>query len=161
MRKEELHAKLVDLPELAVIGKQGLCTPESNQANALWACATAHFDEIAALGMRERDGAYTGYWGAMSDEGLSFLPWTQGYRRGLYLAGLEVDRQATPPDGWTKWVMPARRYLSVDVQPERYDETFSYVLGHLLPEMGLRLCGAACDYIKPSTGARQLFFPVE
>ena len=33
MRKEELHAKLVDLPELAVIGKQGLCTPESNQAN--------------------------------------------------------------------------------------------------------------------------------
>ena len=43
MRKEELHAKLVDLPELAVIGKQGLCTPESNHANALWACATAHF----------------------------------------------------------------------------------------------------------------------
>lgn len=43
----------------------------------LWQEANAHFDEVAALGMKESHGAYVGLWGAMSDENRTFQPWTK------------------------------------------------------------------------------------
>ena len=57
--------------------------------------------------------------------------------------------------------MPARKYLVTEVHPENYRELFEYVIKSLIPELGLRLAGAVCDFTEPSTGQNKLFFPVE
>lgn len=155
-----MDGKLIDLPEIAIIGREGFCTAGRNIAGDLWDQAASHFDEVARLGMKEKDGSYVGFWGAMSDETMSFLPWTEEFSTGFYLAGIEVYADAQPPEGWTKWILPARGYLVTPVQPEEYMEKFSRVLRHTIPENGLRLTGAVCDFVEPATGAKKLFFPV-
>lgn len=152
---------MFDLPEIAIIGKEGLCTKEKNAAQDLWRQANSDFREIADLGMKNADGSFVGFWGAMSDETLSFLPWTDDFSRGLYLAGVEVYEDTPVPDGWVKWVMPARKYLVTKVHSESYRELFEYVIKSLIPELGLRLAGAVCDFTEPATGQNKLFFPVE
>jgi predicted transcriptional regulator YdeE len=97
----------------------------------------------------------------MSDETLSFMPWTDGFSRGLYLAGVEVYEDTPVPEGWVKWVMPARKYLVTEVQPENYGKIFETVIKSLIPGLGLRLAGAVCDFTEPATGQNKLFFPVE
>jgi hypothetical protein len=149
------------LPEIAIIGKEGLCTKEKNLAQDLWRQANSDFHEIADLGMKNADGSFVGFWGAMSDETMSFMPWTEDFSRGMYLAGVEVYEDTPAPDGWVKWVMPARKYLVTNVTPESYRETFDSVIHSLIPELGLRLAGAVCDFTEPSTGHNKLFFPVE
>ena len=134
--------EMIDLPKIAIIGKEGLCTKEKNVVQDLWQQAN-------------------GFWGAMSDETLSFMPWTDGFSRGLYLAGVEVYEDAPVPDGWVKWVMPARKYLVTEVQPENYGKIFDYVIKSLIPELGMKLAGAVCDFTEPATGQNKLFFPVE
>ena len=42
--------------------------PEKNIVQQLWQEANSHFNEVAALGMKNSDGTYVGFWGAMSDE---------------------------------------------------------------------------------------------
>ena len=152
---------IVDLPKIVIIGKEGLCTKEKNVVQDLWQQATLNFSDVADLGMKNADGSYVGFWGAMSDETMSFMPWTEGFSRGLYLAGVEVYEDSEAPAGWVKWVMPARKYLVTEVDPESYGETFRYVIDHLIPELGMRLAGAACDFTEPATGQNRLFFPVK
>ena len=153
--------EIIDLPEIAIIGKEGLCTKEKNVAQDLWQQATSDFHEIAELGMKNADGSFVGFWGAMSDETLSFLPWTDDFSRGLYLAGVEVYEDTAAPDGWVKWVMPARKYLVTKVAPESYRETFDTVIHSLIQKPGMKLTGAVCDFTEPATGQNKLFFPVE
>ena len=158
---KNVQYEMFDLPEIAIIGKEGLCTKEKNAAQDLWRQANSDFREIADLGMKNADGSFVGFWGAMSDETLSFLPWTDDFSRGLYLAGVEVYEDTPVPDGWVKWVMPARKYLVTEVHSESYRELFEYVIKSLIPELGLRLSGAVCDFTEPATGQNKLFFPVE
>ena len=153
--------KMIDLPKIAIIGKEGLCTKEKNVVQDLWQQANSNFCEIADLGMKNADGSFVGFWGAMSDETLSFLPWTDDFSRGLYLAGIEVYEDTPAPDGWVKWVLPARKYLVTEVTPENYGGTFRNVIDSLIPELGLKLAGAVCDFTEPATGQNKLFFPVE
>lgn len=155
-----LHFEIIDLPEIAVIGKEGLCSQEHNIVSQLWNQANSHFSEVAELGMKDENGAYVGFWGAMSDESRSFMPWTENFSRGLYLAGVEANQEAVAPEGWVKWILPARKYLVTEVQPENYAKTFSDVLTDILPGQGLELSGAVCDFTDPSTGKNKLFFPV-
>lgn len=131
-----------------------------NIVKELWNGAISHFSEVAGLGMKNPDGSYVGFWGAMSDESKSFQPWTEGFSRGLYLAGVEVDKDVSAPAGWTKWTMPARTYLVVDVSMETYAETFAKVMNEMLPEMNFSLGGAVCDFTEPATGRNRLFFPI-
>ena len=49
--------------------------------------------------------------------------------------GIEVNKDAQAPEGWKKWIMPARKYLVTEVMPEHYTE--------------------------PSTGKKFIIFPVE
>ena len=117
-----LNCRIVDLPRIAIIGKEGLCTKEKNIVQKLWQQANSNFGDVADIGMKNPDGSFVGFWGAMSDETMSFMPWTDGFSRGLYLAGVEVYEDTAVPDGWVKWVMPARKYLVTDAQPENYGE---------------------------------------
>ena len=152
--------EIVDLPRIAIIGQEGLCTKEKNVVKNLWTQANLRFSEIADIGMKNADGSYVGFWGAMSDETMSFMPWTNNYSRGLYLAGIEVYEDTAVPAGWVKWVMPARKYLVAEVQPDHYEETFRNVIDRLIPELGMKLAGAVCDFTEPATGQNKLFFPV-
>ena len=77
------------------------------------------------------------------------------------MAGVEVYEDTAVPAGWVKWVMPARKYLVTEVQPENYGEIFGYVINSLIPELGMKLAGAVCDFTEPATGQNKLFFPVE
>ena len=156
-----MDALIIDLPETAVIGIAGLCTKERNIAADLWAQANRRFGEVAALGLKKEDGSFAGFWGAMSDEAMRFLPWEDGFSRGLYLAGVQTAADAEAPEGWTKWILPARRYLVADVTPQRYGEVFSDTIRRVIPAMGLRLSGAVCDFTDPATGQAKLYFPVE
>lgn len=92
---------------------------------------------------------------------MSFMPWTNNFTRGYYLAGIEVYRNAETPEGWKKWIMPARKYLVTEVEFERYMEIFRDVLDNQIPFRNMKLSGAVCDYTEPSTGKNYLFFPVE
>ena len=156
-----MEYRIIDLPETAVIGKEGLCTRDHNAAAELWQQAASSFHEVESLVLRKADGSYTGFWGAMSDESMRFLPWKDDFTRGLYLAGTEVPLDAEAPAGWTKWILPARKYLVVDVHPDIYSTVFHDTLQYVIPDRKLRLCGAVCDYTEPSTGQNCLFFPVE
>ncbi|MBQ6360433.1 MAG: GyrI-like domain-containing protein [Lachnospiraceae bacterium] len=153
--------EMIDLPKVAIIGKEGLCTKEKNIVQDLWRQANSNFSDISDLGMKNDDGSFVGFWGAMSDETLSFLPWTDDFSRGLYLAGIEVYEDTPVPDGWVKWVLPARKYLVTEVTQESYGEIFRNVIDSLIPELGMKLAGAACDYTDPTTWQDKLFFPVE
>ena len=104
---------------------------------------------------------FVGFWGAMSDETMSFMPWTNNFTRGYYLAGIEVNKEAQAPEGWKKWIMPARKYFVTEVMFENYMETFMEVLETEIPAKNMRLSGAACDYTEPSTGKNFIFFPVQ
>lgn len=156
-----MDVKIIDLPTITVIGKEGLCTAEKNIVQQLWQEANCHFNEVAALGLKNPDGTYVGFWGAMSDESRSFRPWTHQFTRGLYLAGIEAYAGAIAPEGWAKWVMPARKYIVVDVEPSRYGEIFEEAINNAISEKGMKLAGAVCDYTEPVTGKNKLFFPVE
>ena len=35
------------------------------------------------------------------------------------------------------------------------------LISSLIPELGLKLAGAVCDFTDPATGQNKLFFPVE
>ena len=134
--------EMIDLPKIAIIGKEGLCTKEKNVVQDLWQQANSNFSDIAVLGMKNADGSFVGFWGAMSDETMSFLPWTDDFSRGLYLAGVEVYEDTPVPDGWVKWVMPARKYLVTEVHPKTYGTIFEYVIQSLIPELGMKqACG--------------------
>ena len=139
--------EIIDLHKIAIIGKEGLCTKEKNVVQDLWQQANSNFSDIADLGMKNADGSFVGFWGAMSDETLSFLPWTDDFSRGLYLAGVEVYEDTEVPDGWVKWVS--------------YGETFRNVINSLIPKLGMKLAGAVCDFTEPATGQNKLYFPVE
>ena len=153
--------EIVDLPRIAIIGKEGFCTKEKNIVQNLWEQANLRFNEVADIGMKNADGSYVGFWGAMSDETMSFMPWTDDFSRGFYLAGIEVYEDTAVPSGWAKWVMPARKYLVTEVNPDSYKETFRNVTDRLIPELGMKLTGAVCDFTEPATGQNKLFFPVE
>ena len=158
---KNVQYEMFDLPEIAIIGKEGLCTKEKNVVQDLWQQANSNFSDIADYVMKNTDGSYVGFWGAMSDETKSFMPWTDGFSRGLYLAGVEVYEDTPVPDGWVKWVMPAGKYLVTEVTLESYGETFETVINCLIPELGMKLAGAVCDFTEPATGQNKLFFPVE
>ena len=76
--------KMIDLPKIAIIGKEGLCTKEKNVVQDLWQQANSNFCEIADLGMKNADGSFVGFWGAMSDETMSFMPWTERRNNVIY-----------------------------------------------------------------------------
>ena len=55
-----MEIKIIDLPMITVIGKEGLCTTEKNIVQQLWQEANSHFNEVAALGVKNSDGTYVG-----------------------------------------------------------------------------------------------------
>ena len=142
-----------------VIGKQGATLDGDGFIERLWEDANSHFDEVASLAKVDGEGHPVGFWGAMSDLSKSFNPWEDGFTKGLYLAGVEVEEDAVPPAGWTKWVIPAYEYLYVKVASGAQD-TFPTMIAHLA-QNGYTLAGAVHDFISPKeNGQPYMFFPI-
>ena len=139
----------------AIIGKEGSTAEGEGFIQKLWQEANSHFEEIAHLAKRGPGGELVGIWGAMTDFSRAFRPWEDGFRQGLYLAGVECADQAEAPAGWTKWTIPGYEYLAVENRAGAFGET----LGRL-GEQGLSLAGAVHEYTDPATGKEYLYFPI-
>ena len=148
--------KRIIKPGFAVIGMEGSTLEGPGFIAALWEKANSRFPEIAHLAKTNPDGSLCGIWGAMSDLSRSFLPWEDGFTRGLYLAGAEVRDDAQPPEGWVRWDIPGFEYIRV---PNDAPAVFPRTL-EALAEAGLSLAGAVHDYTDPATGAGYMLFPV-
>lgn len=140
----------------AVIGKEGSTNDGEGFIQKLWEDANSHFHEVEHLAKRNETGGIAGVWGAMSDFSHSFLPWKDGFSKGVYLAGVECTGQAEAPAGWTKWVIPAYEYICAEKENEAvFPEVLRYLEENQLP-----LAGAVHDFTCPDTGKEYLFFPI-
>lgn len=139
-----------------VIGKEDATTDGEGFIQKLWADANGHFNEVADLAKKDEEGNLLGIWGAMSDMSRSFLPWEDGFTKGLYLAGVECVEDAEAPAGWTKWVIPGYEYLWVEREG---GDTFPQVIKYM-DENQISLVGAVHDFTCPETGKNFMFFPI-
>lgn len=151
-----MNIESVIKPSFAVLGREGSTNDGDGFVQRLWAEANARFGEIAHLAKRDSSGALCGIWGAMTDFSRSFQPWTNGFRRGLYLAGAECVDDAKPPVGWTKWIVPGFESLRVECDGA---DVFSRMLEHLKAQH-LPLAGAVQDFTDPQTGRQYMLFPI-
>ena len=139
-----------------VIGKEGSTNDGAGFVQALWQDANGHFDQVAPLAKKDEQGNLAGIWGAMSDLSRRFLPWEDGFSRGLYLAGVECDAEADAPEGWVKWTVPGFEYLRVEAdEPDLFPKMIAY-----LQENNLPLAGAVHDFTCPVTGKNYMYFPI-
>lgn len=138
-----------------VIGKEGSTADGEGFIQKLWADANWHFHEIAHLAKKDADGRPVGIWGAMSDVSHAMKPWEDGFRKGVYLAGVECADEAEAPDGWTKWTIPSYEYLVVENHTGAFEETMGQ-----MKAAGIPLAGAVHDYTDPSTGKNYLYVPI-
>lgn len=138
-----------------VIGKEGSTLDGEGFIQKLWDDANSHFSEIAHLAKKDANGNLVGIWGAMSDMSHSFKPWEDGFRKGLYLAGVECADNAEAPDGWTKWNIPGYEYLVA----ENYNGVFEDTI-RKMNEEGISLAGAVHDFTDPATGKGYMCFPI-
>lgn len=91
----------------------------------------------------------------MSDLSRSLKPWEDGFRKGLYLAGVECVDHAEAPDGWMKWTIPSYEYIVVENRDGMFEDTLRE-----MKEEGLFLAGAVHDYTDPTTGKNYMYFPI-
>ena len=140
----------------AVIGKEGSTLDGPGFIQRLWADANAHFDEVQPLAKTDENDNPAGIWGAMSDLSRSFLPWEDGFTRGLYLAGVECADDAEAPEGWTKWTIPGFEYLRAECEGENtFSEMMEYLDRNQIP-----LAGAVHDFTCPASGKNYMLFPI-
>ena len=140
----------------AVIGKEGSTEDGPGFVQNLWTDANTHFAEVAHLAKKDENGSLVGIWGAMTDFSRSFLPWEDGFSRGLYLAGVECVDDAQAPEGWVKWNVPGFEYLRVECD---HDGVFPEMIDYLR-ENGISLAGAVHDFTCPQTGKNYMYFPI-
>lgn len=140
----------------AVVGLEGSTEDGDGFVQVLWQQANARFGEVEHLALRDDSGCPVGFWGAMSDFSRSFMPWEDGFSKGLYLAGVECGMDAEAPEGWSKWIIPGLEYLRVECSG---GNVFSAMLEYLA-ENGLELAGAVQDFTCPATGRNYMLFPI-
>ncbi len=143
-------------PAFAVIGREGSTRDGDGFIKRLWDDANARFGDVAPLAKKDESGRLVGIWGAMSDFTRALMPWENGFSEGLYLAGVECDPDAQPPEGWVKWIVPAHEYVVVAGES---GEAFATGIAYLR-DNGLALAGAANDFIHPQTGESAVYLPV-
>lgn len=138
-----------------VIGKEGSTNDGDGFIQKLWEDANSHFGEVEHLAKKDNNGNIAGVWGAMSDFSRSFLPWEDGFTKGLYLAGVECIDTVEAPEDWTKWIIPGYEYIYVENEG---GESFVKVMEYL-KENEMELVGAVHDFNCLETGKSYLFFP--
>ena len=150
-----MQIERISKPAFTVIGKEGSTADGEGFVQRLWAEANAHFSEVQpfAIAVNSRPAAC---WGLMSDFSRQFLPWEDGFTKGLYLAGVECRPDAAA-EGWTVWTAPAAEYIRIACEDSYpFQEGLTY-----LKEQGLPLAGAAFDQTDLLTCKSYLYFPIK
>jgi predicted transcriptional regulator YdeE len=154
--------EIIEKQRFSVIGKlgEGLSSESSNWIPPLWQEANSKFIEISDLAKLDVNGNIVGIWGAMSDFNGNYDRWKEG---GQYLAGCEVTDDAIPPDGWTKWTLPAFKYVVSKCKQESYQDTLKNMISDYLPTNNYQIVGAIQEFYNPkdSNGDLYLYFPIE
>ncbi len=120
----------------------------------LWEQFNADFAKLAPIAKKDAHGRYL-VWGAMTDVGQDFHPWTD---EGRYMAGVESDRYMDA-EGFAVWRIPAFRYLRAEATLATYADVYREVLGTLFPNNGWELVGAVQEFYRKDQ--LYLFFPIE
>ena len=157
VQKQEFMMEKIVKKSFCVIGKLGSTDDGDGFIQRLWQEANSNFDEVKSLADCNEDGSLKGIWGAMSAKDFSFMPWTENFTCGYYLAGIECQTDAYPPKGWKKWVVPGFEALKVMVTG---DDTFRNTLAYM-KENGIELAGAVHDFTDPATGVNYMIFPTK
>ncbi len=154
--------KIIDKDKINLIGIMGQGASGSNMSwiQEIWDKTNASLNEIADLVKTTDDGNILGFWGAMSDIDEFFMPWNW---QGKYLAGCEVKENSIPPAGWTKWTIPAFKYVLVKCKRNEYQEAFNYILNSYLVKQKYNLVGATQEFydINDNYEYVNLLFPIE
>jgi predicted transcriptional regulator YdeE len=141
----------------SVIGKLGSTNDGDGFIQKLWKDAESNFNEVAELAKKDDNGHFVGFWGAMSDLSGSFMPWKDNFSKGLYLAGVEVENDTLPPQGWEKWTMPSSEYLTVKNEgTDIFEKMIEYMKNN-----NIKLVGAVYDFTNPQTGQGYMYFPIQ
>ncbi len=140
----------------AVIGKagQGSADKGSEWIAPLWEDAGAHFSEITDVCRKDEDGGLY-WWGAMNDADENNKRWDS---TGKYMPGCEADIDATAPDGWTKWIIPAHTYFIVSASPDKYGEIFNKITS----DKNIAITGSIHEYypVPSNPSIMELWFPI-
>ena len=152
-----MNIKTISKESFCVIGKEGSTKEGATFIATLWEDANAHFQEVAHLAVKKETGGIQGIWGAMTDFSRGFMPWENGFREGLYLAGVECSMDAEAPQGWVKWIIPGFTYLCI---PNHSGNAFGEMIAYL-KEQNLPLVGAVQEYTDPDSGETELWFPIQ
>ncbi len=121
-----MNTRFVYKDSFSVIGKMGQ-GPAANPGEwilPIWEDANAHFHEISPFVRHNADGDIAGVWGAMNDVDEQNKRWNDS---GKYMAGCEAGADAQPPEGWTKWTVPAQTYLVAECTSDTYEEVFGKI----------------------------------
>ena len=148
--------EVIQKDAFCVIGKPGSTRDGADFLRKLWQEANSHFGEVEHLAKRDEAGNLVGIWGIMTDFSFAFQPWEDDFSKGLYLAGIEAEADAMPPEGWEKWNVPGFVYWKVKAEDS---ETFRDTLSSIR-EQGKSLAGAVQDFTDPATGVNFMLFPV-
>ena len=143
------------LPAFTAVGIEGSTKEGDGFIAKLWSAANSRFSEISDGVLLNADGQPDGIWGLMSDFSRSFLPWENGFKEGLYLAGAPCRPDYIPPEGFSKWTVPAYEYVYIPAESEK-----SFSLGlELLKNSRHSLAGAAFErYVGKNC---YLYYPIK
>jgi predicted transcriptional regulator YdeE len=152
-----MNTRIIYKDAFSVVGKMGQ-GPAANPGVwilPLWENANAHFQEIGGLVRHSEDGGIAGVWGAMNDTDEQNKRWGE---YGKYMAGCEADEDVQPPEGWTKWTIPAQTYLVADCTSDTYGEVFGRVTG----DENISIVGTVHErYPEPGNPKLiELYFPI-
>ena len=152
-----MNIEIITKESFCIIGKEGSTDMGEGFIQGLWNEANNHFDEIAELVKRDSENNPVGYWGAMSNFSMEFMPWEDNFTKGKYLAGAECYVDSVAPMGWSKWIVPGFQYVKI-----RCDDTDTFPNGiKYIAEQGYRLAGAVHDYTDAGTGQNYMYFPIK
>lgn len=147
--KQNLNLKF--LPEFTVAGVLGQGAAENAGAwvPALWDrmwTKAERMEKPDCWGLMGHPEKFLGIWDA----------------KGLYLAGVKVEKDAQIPNDWIKWTVPAQTYLMVGCTLDSYGKVFSSVKAEYLPKHGLTMIGAAQEHYPDTANPENLeiCFPV-
>ena len=156
-----MEIKEIRLPSFTVIGKEGSTYQCADIVPKLWQQMDNDFSQVWPLAIKDENGKIDHSWGLMSDLNHQLLPWSDNFSKGLYLAGVEVEKDCEVPQGWTKWNIPERTYMVMEIPDGQYQKTFKKGIDFQLYYRRYKLVGAVCDYTDLKTGKNYLYFPVE
>ncbi|MFC4770901.1 GyrI-like domain-containing protein [Enterococcus hermanniensis] len=149
----------VDLPTIYVIGKEGrgLAEEGASWVPLLWDQVNDHFEELAAT-LANPEKVPLHLWGLMSDGTQWLEPWEH---EGRYLASVQVAKEIFVPEGWTRWELPAKSYLTVKANGDKIEAATNLMLGEIFPLEKLELNGAIQEHYLPefTPGEVELYFP--